>query len=217
MLDGYIPPILMLIWASLLLFLRWYFFTRKKREVPIWIDICIIALVITLAAILEFAMGREPKYKYGPIRLWSSQVQSDQNSQQIADAYTFSHIIHGFIFYTIFSLFRKKLSLGTRATLAVAFEAAWEVLENTNMVINHYRAATISLNYYGDSIINSMSDIFACVAGFFLAHRLPLWVTVAAAIIMELTVLYFIRDNLTLNIIMLIYPLQAIRTWQMGG
>ncbi len=145
-------------------------------------------------------------------------MSSSENSQHISDWYTFSHIIHGFAFYGIFWLVgRGRWPLGLRLVLALVLESAWEILENTPMVINRYRATTIALDYYGDSVLNSVSDILAMAFGFFLAMRLPVWLIVTLTVVMELAVGYWIRDNLTLNIIQLLYPIEAILKWQQGG
>lgn len=174
-----------------------------------------IALIIVFAGSLELAMGRPLVYQNGPARLWSGDIDSDQNSQQIADPYTVTHVEHGAIFYGLTRLAMGPERLALRLLVAVALESAWEAYENTDTVIERYRAATISLGYYGDSVINSVADILACLLGFALARWLPTRVTVAWVVLAEIALAVWIRDNLALNVLMLIYPLAFVRHWQM--
>jgi hypothetical protein len=173
--------------------------------------------VVIIAAAVLLAMGRVPICKCGTVKLWHGTVMSAENSQHLSDWYTFSHVIHGFAFYGAAWLIGRRFPLAWRLAAATALEAGWEILENTDMVINRYREATIALDYYGDSVVNSVSDIAAMMLGFTLASRLPVRATLALTAVMEIGVLLVIRDNLTLNILMLLYPIDEVRRWQAGG
>jgi hypothetical protein len=175
-----------------------------------------VAIVLLTALILK-GLGHPWICSCGTVKLWHGITFSSENSQHLSDWYTPSHVIHGFLFFFGLWMVAGRRSLGFRAIIAILIEASWEIVENTSWIINRYREATIALDYFGDSILNSIMDIVAMLAGFWLAARLPVWLSVFLVIAMELVVAYFIRDNLSLNIIMLVYPLDAIREWQMGG
>jgi len=186
------------------------------RRLP-WRGYLLIGLgLVAATAAVELAMGRVPICTCGTVKLWAPDVMSADNSQHIADWYTPSHIIHGFLFFGLTSLLARRLPLGARGILALVVECAWEIAENSPMVIDRYREATIALGYTGDSVVNSVSDIGFMLAGFFFASRAPVWLTVLLAVFFELLTGWLIRDNLTLNVLMLLYPLDSVRAWQAG-
>ena len=184
----------------------------------------LLAVVIWLAiGATLLAMGRVPICSCGTVKLWWGMVQSAENSQHIADWYSFSHVIHGLLFYFFAHLLWRRWNLlGGRPAawalpIAVAFEGLWELLENSPLIIDRYRAVTVSFGYEGDSVLNSLSDIGFMALGFWIASKLPWWASVLLALAFELFTLAMIRDNLTLNVLMLVWPLEAVRQWQAGG
>ncbi len=183
--------------------------------------VLVCALLIAGTAAMLLAMGRLPMCACGTIKLWHGAANDAETSQHVFDWYTPSHVIHGFIFFGLFALARRAsglaLPLGLGLMLAVAVEGAWEVAENSPAVIDRYRTTTIALGYTGDSVVNSMADMASMIAGFFLAWRLPVTVSVALVVAAELFVGWLIRDNLTLNVIMLLWPMDWIRAWQSGA
>ena len=183
---------------------------------PRWLCATAAAALIGLGAAAEFAMGRKLWGISGEPGIWSGDIESSHNSQFMFDPYTFSHLTHGVLWYGLLSLIAKRLPVGARFIAAVALECAWEVFENTDFVIQRYRAATISLNYYGDSVMNSMCDIGVSLVGFMLAAILPTRVTLLAVIALEIGLALWIRDSLLLNVLMLVRPVRAIRSWQLG-
>lgn len=181
-----------------------------------WIWGAVVVVLAAHAAVLYY-MGQPLMYEGGYIKLWHGVVISGENSQHLTDWYTFSHIIHGLLFYAGLSFLFPRLSIGTRLLMALAIESGWELFENTDMIINRYREQALAQGYFGDSIVNSTGDMLAALGGFLLAWRLPLWGSIAAITLLEGIALYFIRDSLTFNIIQLIHPIDAIGAWQAGN
>lgn len=170
--------------------------------------------IVALQGLILFALGRTPICTCGYVKLWEGDAFGSGNSQHLSDWYTPSHIVHGFIFYFFAWAIFRRATIAWRFAFAVFIEAAWEVVENTSWIIEYYRGNTVSLNYYGDSIINSLFDTLWMALGFLIAWRAPVLVTIALALAMEAVAAYVIRDNLILNILMFIHPFESIKAWQ---
>jgi hypothetical protein len=176
-----------------------------------------MAFVATTAVVILNFEGRSWWCPAGDISPWSWDVWTQHNSQHIVDPYSFTHLLHGVLEYWLLGLLFPRLSLAWRLFLSVTIACSWEMVENSNYLIERYRAETISLNYFGDSIINSLSDILCCATGFVIACKLRFWKSLALFLMTEAILIVWIHDSLTVNIIMLIWPIEAIRKWQFGG
>ncbi len=179
--------------------------------------IVLAVLLIAFQALVLYALGQPNICECGYVKAWEGVVLSAGNSQHLSDWYTFSHIVHGFLFYLGLWYFFPRTPVWIRILYALGIEIAWEIIENTPMIIKHYREQALAQGYTGDSIINSISDTLTMAIGFLMARRFPVWSIVAIGVGLELFVLYSIRDNLTLNVLNLIHQFPAISAWQSGG
>ena len=171
-------------------------------------------LIIVLAAAVLLAMGRNPICTCGEIDLWVGTRDGPRTSQMLSDWYSPSHIVHGFLFYAGLWLIVRRWPVETRFLAALVIEAAWEILENTPWIIDRYREQTAALGYTGDSVLNSIADIAMMALGFLAARKVPLWVSLIVLLALELVPLVIIRDNLTLNVWMLLAPSDRLKDWQ---
>jgi hypothetical protein len=176
-----------------------------------------IAVLIAVAVVILRLQGRVWWCQAGDYAPWSWEVWSAHNSQHFIDAYSFTHILHGVLEFWLIGLLLPRLSLAWRFFIAVFIESTWEMVENTSYVIQRYREATMSLDYFGDSVINSAADIFCCALGFWIAWKLRFWKSLVLFILTELILIFTIRDSLVINVIMLLWPIEAIKSWQVGG
>jgi hypothetical protein len=188
------------------------FSAQRERRWP-WL---VIAIVVVSAIALLRLEGRLWICSCGQVWLWAGDTKSADNSQHIFDPYSFTHVLHGFVFYALLAVALPRLPALWRLTLSIAIEAAWEVIENSPAIIDRYRQATLALGYEGDTVVNSLADIVCCGIGFALARRLGFRRSLAVFILTEAVLILWIRDSLILNVVMLLYPIEAIKNWQMG-
>jgi hypothetical protein len=177
-------------------------------------------IVCSLVAAIELYEGRSLFGPDGTFGWWDGNVWGSENSQRVADAYSFSHIIHGMLFYGILWLAARKFPrfiIKYRFLWAILLEAGWELLENSPIIINRYREATIAQGYVGDSVLNSVSDVCMMIVGFIIARYAKVWMTILLIVAFEVGCLFWIRDNLTLNVLMLVHPVESVKAWQSEG
>lgn len=178
-------------------------------DIRVYLPATIVLLLIV--SYILFWMGRPYHSETSQIHLWIGDVFSPEVSQHVFDWYSFTHIAHGLCFYAGLSFLFPSWSFGTRLLLSVGIEGSWELVENTDYVIEYYRQNTVSVDYAGDTIINSMMDIISMIAGFLWARFSPTWGSVSLFVALEVWLIYWIRDSFLLNIFMFVYPLEFIR------
>jgi len=179
-------------------------------------QIVAVAIIVVTTIISLYLLGRVWWCDAGDVVPWSWTVNSRHNSQHLLDPYSFTHALHGILEFWLIGLVFWKLPIAWRFVLAIFLESSWEVVENTDYIINRYRESTISLDYYGDSIANSIFDIFCCGLGFAIAYKIRFWWSAALFLLTEAILLLTIRDSLLLNLLMLIWPIGAVKQWQLG-
>lgn len=189
----------------------------KKSKAALWPILGSIA-VTTVMVLVLWTQGRVWWCKSGDWAIYINQAwNSNHTSQHLFDPYTFTHVLHGVLAFWLAGLIFSKLDISWRFLIAIVGEAAWEILENSSYVIEKYRENTASLDYFGDSIMNSVGDLIACALGFWIAVKLGWWKSLIFFVFVEIVLLLWIRDGLLLNILMLIYPIDGIKSWQIAN
>lgn len=183
------------------------------ENVPLMVCFALLAAAVVFLQI----QGRVWWCQAGDYAPWAWNIWSTHNSQHVVDPYSFTHVLHGVLEFWLIGLIFRRMPLAWRLVLAVAVESSWEVAENSSYIINRYREETISLDYFGDSIINSIADILCCASGFVIAYYLRFWRSLFLFVVTEAVLIMTIKDSLIINIIMLIWPVDAIKAWQISG
>lgn len=185
-----------------------------KTKSKLWLIVASAVVVLAMIALLR-VQGRSFLCSCGRFAVWVGDWCSSQTSQQLLDPYSLTHLLHGFVFFWLIALLFRRLSRGWQFWLALLLESAWEVFENTSFVINKYRTETAALGYEGDTIVNSLGDLTCALVGFVVARRLGVWRAVILFVLVEVVLSLWIHDSLLLQILMLVHPIEAIKTWQM--
>ena len=187
--------------------------SARIRGEKYWPALVIVAAFVATAILLRLE-GRLWICACGSVQPWSGQICSANNSQHFLDPYSFTHVLHGFLFFWLVIWFLGRLSANWQLALAIAAEACWEVFENTNFIIDRYRSETAALGYTGDTVVNSFGDILCCLVGFIVARHLGLRRSLIVFAVLEVVLIVWIKDSLLLEILMLVIPIDALRAWQ---
>jgi len=179
------------------------------------LQIVAIGLILLLVVVVLHAEGRMFLCTCGHFALWTSDTCSSNTSQQLLDPYSFTHVLHGFLFFWLFALLSRRINVNWQVWWALLLESAWEIFENTPFVINKYRTETASLGYEGDTIVNSFGDLMCALVGFMIARKLGLRRSLIVFVLVEIVLLVWIHDSLLLQILMLVHPVESIKLWQM--
>jgi hypothetical protein len=182
-----------------------------------WLPWIVMAAIFGVAAVALRLEGQRWWCACSQRFLWVGDVWTSHCSRHLADAYTLTHFSHGLIFFSVFALLMPRVRLAWRLCVSVALAAAWEVFENSEFVINRYRESTMSVEYLGDSVLNSLGDMLACVLGFAFARRFGIVTAMLVFVVIEIALMIAIRDNLTVGTLMLVFPIDVIREWQLAA
>lgn len=189
--------------------------TKTDRSAVL--QILAAGVIVILMVVLLRAQGRLFRCACGQFEIWTSDTCSANNSQQLFDPYSFTHVLHGVLFFWLIALLFRRMAQGRQLLLALVLEALWEVFENSSFVIDRYRTATAALGYQGDTIVNSLGDLVCAIVGFLVARHLGVWRSLMLFLFVELILILWIHDSLLLQILMLVRPVEAIKVWQTCG